>query len=532
VKLGAKDVLLALVSGLLMAVAVPLVIGSLSEEPIVATPLVEVLAWFALIPLLSAVDGRRPRSAFWAGWLAGLAYFGVVLHWILVALTFFAHIPYAAAIPILALLVAYCAMYWGLFAAITAYIRGALGTPFTLTAPVVFTALEYVRNYALSGFPWGNIGYTQHRDLAIIQVASITGVYGVAFLLVLSSGLFYEWLAFFYRRRPSRPVVSTAVFAGLVVAAFIWGAVRAGAIENASQKAPRITVSVLQGNIDQGIKNAGHQYRGDIAGIYNRLTAGAGLRGADLIIWPEAAYPVALPRGVPTFAADWSLLRPPRGSPHLLIGAASYYLEGGRRFILNSAVLLDPSLSVLSRYDKVHLVPFGEYVPLGLPLDKIVTAVGIGTPGEGFSPLAFTRNGIDVRLGPMICYEGIFPEISRAFAGGGANLLVNITNDAWYGVSSAPYQHLSMYVFRAIETGRYLARAANTGVSGFIDPYGRILKRSAIFTEDDLSAALPLLDTKTVYTRIGDLFSILASIAAVLMLLAAFSVNRRRPNHD
>ncbi len=531
-KLGAKDVILALLSGLLMAAAAPIVVGTLSEEPLIRTPLVEVVAWFGLIPLLFAIDGLRARSAFWAGLLAGLAHFGVVLYWITVALTVFGGIPAWGAVPILGLLVAYCALYWGAFAAICAYVKTALGTPYTVAAPVSFVALELLRNHLLSGFPWGNIGYTQYRNLGIVQVSSIAGVYAVTFLLVFSSALFHEWQAFFLRRRPSRPVASTVVFAALVTGAFVYGAARAGTIAEQAKAAPAIEVAVLQGNVDQGIKNVSGQFMGSIAGIYNRLAREAGREGADLVVWPEAAYPVTLPRDVRSFNADWSLLEPRDPPAHALVGASTWYLEDGHRMLHNSAFVLDPALRVLGRYDKAHLVPFGEYVPLGLPVEKIVSAVGFFSPGSGEPPAPFERNGATVRLGPLICYEGIFPEISRRLAGAGANLLVNLTNDAWYGVTSAPYQHLSMYVFRAIENGRYLARAANTGVSGFIDPYGRVLSRSRIFAEDRLAMRLPLIDAPTIYTRVGDAFAIACTVAAALVLLAAFSVSRRRPTHD
>ena len=531
-KLGAKDAILALLSGIAMAIAAPLVVGALGDEPLIDTALVELVAWFGLIPLLFAIDGLRARSAFWAGLVAGAAYFGVVLYWITVALTVFGGLPYAAAIPILGARVLYCALYWGAFAAICAYVKAALGTPYTLTAPVVFTALELARNHLLTGFPWGNIGYTQYRNLGIVQVSSLAGVYAVTFLLAFASALFYEWLAFFLRRRPSRPVTSTALFAALIVGAFVYGSARAGSIEGRSRKAPAITVAVLQGDIDQGIKNKAGQFQGSIAGIYNRLTREADRDGVDLLIWPEAAYPVTLPRAVTSFNSDWSLLEPRALTAHALVGASTWYLEGDRRMLRNSAFVLDPALNVLSRYDKAHLVPFGEYVPLGLPVDKFVSVIGFFSPGDGAAPAPFTRTGVEVRLGPLICYEGIFPEISRRLAAGGANLIVNMTNDAWYGITSAPYQHLSMYIFRAIETGRYLARAANTGVSGFIDPYGRILKRSRIFTQDTLSHRLPLLDEQTVYVRAGDAFAWSCAAVAVLVLLAAFSVSRRRPRND
>jgi apolipoprotein N-acyltransferase len=530
VKVGFGDIALAALAGLLMALAAPLVIGAWSDKEVFATPLNEVLAWVALVPLFFAIDGKKGKPAFFLGAVAGIVYFGVLLHWVTVALTVYGRIPYAGAVPLVLLLVGYCALYWAAGAWLCGYVKGALGAPFSLSAPVLFTALELLRNYLLSGFPWGNVGYTQYRNLAIIQVASITGVYGVTFLVVLGSALFYEWIGVYLRRRMTRPIVSTAAFAALVVGAFVWGAYRSEALAAAAKKAPAVKVSVLQGNIGQVVKNEAPAHRRSISSVYNRLTVEADARGSDLIVWPEAAYPVLLPRGVPSFSADWSLLHPKKAGAHILLGAGTYHVGPDRvRRLGNSAFLLDPSLLVLGRYDKTHLVPFGEYVPLGLPVEKLVLGAGEYVPGDKAEPLSFSRGDREVRGGVLICYEGIFPEIARSLARRGANVLVNLTNDAWYGVSSAPYQHLSMYVFRAIETGRYLVRAANTGVSAFIDPYGRILARSRIFTEDDLTSEVRLLSAMTAYARVGDLFAYAAVAAALALLAAASAVSRQKP---
>jgi apolipoprotein N-acyltransferase len=526
VKTGLKDALLAALSGLLMALAAPLVIGCWTDLEIFQSQWWEALAWVALVPLFAVIRGRSWKTAFKAGTIAGLIYFSVVLYWIIVALTEFGHIPYVAAIPILALLIVYCALYWGAAAALTSYISAALGFRFTLVAPLVFTALELVRNYALSGFPWGNIAYTQYKNLTIIQIASIAGVYGVTFLLTMSSAVVFEWFSSGRRSHRPRPYGSLVLFSMLVAATFFWGMHRSTVIEQQSKDAPRIKVGVLQGNIDQWRKSKSGEYRGSISSIYNRLTRTVVSSGVDLVIWPEAAYPVAVPEEIDSFDNEWSLLEPRKSTAHTLLGASVYKIDPQVRRLHNSAFLLDQSYSVISRFDKTHLVPFGEYVPLGLPIEKLVSGVGVYTPGSSPVPQVFMRGNKTVKLGPLICYEGIFPEISRELVNRGANLMVNITNDAWYGVTSAPYQHLSMYAFRSIETGRYLARAANTGVSAFIDPYGRINDRTKIFTEAAIVADLPLLETQTIYARFGDLLAY-ATLALVMLLLGAALVIHR-----
>jgi apolipoprotein N-acyltransferase len=527
-KVGFKDIMLAVAAGLLMAAAGPIVIGIWSPEEVLKTPLNEALAWFALVPLFFAIEGRTGKQAFWIGTLAGAVYFAASIYWVTVALTVFGHIPYFAAIPILFLLIFYLAIFWGIAAWLIVLINGSLRTPLTLSAPLVFTALEYLRNYALSGFPWSNIAYTQYRNLAIIQLSSITGIYGVVFLMVLSSALIYEWMAAYQRRRLGRPVVATVVFSALVIFAFGWGVHRAGELKEEARSVPSLRITVLQGNIDQNIKNRSENYRGSIASVYNRLSSDADRKGAEFIIWPEASYPSALPREIDSFAASWSLFEVKRLSAHSLVGVSMYYSEEKRRLLSNSALVLDPALSVVARHDKTHLVPFGEYVPLGLPIEKIVSGVGVFSPGDNLRPAVFEHDGKTVKIGTLICFEGIFPEISRSFAANGANLLVSITNDAWFGPTSAPYQHLYMYVFRAIETGRYVARAANTGVSGYLDPYGRVFARTRLFTEDSVSAEIPLLEKNTIYTRIGDAFAIAISLGAVALLLVAVAIRRTR----
>ncbi|EKD36591.1 MAG: hypothetical protein ACD_75C01451G0001, partial [uncultured bacterium] len=212
----------------------------------------------------------------------------------------------------------------------------------------------------------------------------------------------------------------------------------------------------------------------------------------------------------------------------LLFGSPSYEENGGRIDYMNSAYLLRPDGTVSGRYDKVHLVPYGEYVPLRkfFPfIGKMVSGVGDFRPGKGFHPLA--ADG--VRLGILICYEGIFPEGGRDYKREKANLLVNITNDAWFGKTSAPYQHLSMTVFRAVENRLYLVRTANTGISAIIDPMGTILARTGIFERAVLKGEVKIIDEKTFYAAYGDIFVYLCGLA--LLILFIISIKQRRKKH-
>jgi apolipoprotein N-acyltransferase len=225
--------------------------------------------------------------------------------------------------------------------------------------------------------------------------------------------------------------------------------------------------------------------------------------GLGLIVWPETATPFffqdpshlsAVVRNIPKLTSDW-----------LLFGSPSYLDEGSGTEYMNSAFLLSPDGNVAGRYDKTHLVPYGEYVPLRrfFPfINKLVAGIGDFKRGDGVKALRIGRHD----LGVLICYEGIFPEISRKYKENGAGLLVNITNDAWFGRTSAPYQHLSMTVFRAVENRTFLLRAANTGISAIIDPSGKIIKQTRLFERSAIRGSVKFLDRRTIYALYGDIF--------------------------
>ena len=240
-----------------------------------------------------------------------------------------------------------------------------------------------------------------------------------------------------------------------------------------------------------------------------------------MIVWPETAAPFYFQnydersRGVINVARQ--------EGAWLLFGSPAYEREGKNISFHNSAYLLSPDGSVSGRYDKVHLVPFGEYVPLRRILffiDKLVVGAGDFRPGDEIAPLAM---GSD-KIGTLICYEGIFPEISREYRRKGAGLLVNITNDAWYGNTSAPYQHLTMAIFRAIENRIYMIRAANTGISAIVNTAGEIVSRTGLFERKVLSGTVKFTHHRTLYSRYGNIFACFC----IGFLLMGFLVSLRR----
>jgi apolipoprotein N-acyltransferase len=277
-----------------------------------------------------------------------------------------------------------------------------------------------------------------------------------------------------------------------------------------------LKVALAQGNIPQDIK-WNPAFAEQTVAVYERLSRGAGVGGVDLLVWPESAAPFyfqADARYTPRIMALASELK----SAILFGSPATEEVRGTTRY-LNSAFLLAPDGKVVGRSDKTHLVPFGEYVPLArlLPfVTKIVAGVGDFSPGPALVSLD-TGKG---RIGVLICFEAIFPELSRAYVREGSRLLVNITNDAWFGRSSAPYQHLSMTVFRAVENRVPLVRAANTGISAIIDSRGHIRRMTSLFTETLLTGEVKLGEGGTVYARFGDFFAkFCAGLSLLLVLL-------------
>ncbi|HOO91704.1 MAG TPA: apolipoprotein N-acyltransferase, partial [Syntrophales bacterium] len=281
-------------------------------------------------------------------------------------------------------------------------------------------------------------------------------------------------------------------------------------------------ILIVQGNIDQSVKWS-PEYQTETITTYNNMSTDASESGVSLIVWPETA--------VPFFFQNYndksrSLIKTAiKTNSWLLFGSPGYKRDGGKISFYNSAYLLSPEGTVSGRYDKVHLVPFGEYVPLHdilFFIDKLVEGAGDFTAGNEITPLSMD----DGNVGVLICYEGIFPEISREYRQRGADLLVNITNDAWYGDTSAPYQHLTMAAFRAIENRIYMIRSANTGISAIVDPTGKILSKTGLFERTTLRGSIQFTQYDTVYSRYGDVFA----CSCIMFLLIGFFISLRRTN--
>ncbi len=480
----------------------------------------EWLAWGGLVPLFFAVRCLPVGQSFGIGFVAGFVHYLSLLYWLLPTLSRYGELPLVVAGVLFLGLVLALSVYVGTFAMMPAawLDRPVIGA---LAVPCGWVALEYARTFLFSGLPWELLGYSQFENLPLIQVADITGVYGLSFLVAFGNVIVFYLLQVVIPIKGSGDQIEKRWAAGLLAGFLIllgatwgYGKYRLTVVENLLADAPTMKMTVVQGNIDQAQKWA-PAYRLSSVEKYMALASQEMPRSPQLVILPETAMPFyfiydeALTRMVQDKARDM-------GS-YILAGAPSFSGTVDHFTFYNSAYLVSPVGKILDRYDKAHLVPFGEYLPGGdwLPyLEKIVYGAGDFSPGEPGKLLHLD----DWRLGVQICYEAIFPGGCRQLVSNGADVLVNITNDAWYGKTSAPYQHFSMTVMRAVETRRSLVRSANTGISGLVYPSGQIKAQTALFTDAVETYQVPRLNILSVYTRAGDLFAKICVIFIIFML--------------
>ena len=507
------------------------------------------LAWVALVPLHWALDGKNKAQAFWIGWLSGTIAFTGMMSWVVTAMNTYGKVPLAISYGLMLLLTAYLGLYVGLYSAGAVWFQSLIPRYGFFVFPCLWVTLELIRTYALSGMPWGLLGYSQYRQIEIIQIADHMGVYGVSFLIVLVNvalAEFLSWLMPYFRNfRPARLPWELAAMATLVVT-LSWHYGLAMLSETPFSGIPRssISVGVVQPNIDQAVKwDTAH--REQTLARFDQLTERLG-RATDLVVWPEAATPFVFERE-PVYQLQLIALANRAQAPILFGSPALRFYPDRRPYLLNSAYLLAPDGQLLGRYDKHHLVPFGEYIPLKSSLlfflDKLVEGIGDFEAGTGPTVLTLTPKPRSaavgkaeatprpISFGVAICYEVIFPNLVRQFAANGAEFLVTVTNDAWFGASSAASQHFSMVVFRSVENHLAFARSANTGISGFIDPFGRIVETTPIFTEQAIKSTMQVWRPHTFYSRYGDVFAYgCVIICALLFLFGLFRTKESEPD--
>jgi apolipoprotein N-acyltransferase len=469
-------------------------------------------AWIALAPLLACAVTRPPRRALADGWLTGTAFFLLLLRWLDHTFQRYSAIPWPLGwLPIVAL-AGYCGLYFGVVASAMSWLKGRLGAGWALLgAPVLWVGSEWVRGRLMSGFPWGLIGYSQHGVLPAIQIAEWTGVYGVSFLIVSVNAALAGWFTLPRRKSLGGAGVAAALLA--LTFAYGWNRLESERPKPAGSQALR--VAVVQPNIEQATK-WDPAFWNEALSTYRRLTLEAA-RSSEVVVWPETATPIVLPRGG-RFLQEIRALAEEINIP-LVMGALDLESGAASRYT-NSAFVLT-GRGIAGKYDKIHLVPFGEYIPLSGLIGFVRSwAEFISELAPGTDPVVF--RGSVPPFGVVICYEGVFPELFRRFVAGGAQWMVNITNDGWFGRTDGPWQHLAMLPFRAVENRVAIARAANTGVSAFVEPSGRVRQTLPLFERGVISDGIPLRrGAETFYTRYGDLFAYACLVAGCAGLAVA-----------
>lgn len=483
------------------------------------------MAWVALVPFLISLYKKDSRKAFHAGFFFGIVYFFGTLYWIYHSINHYGGMPLLASIAFVILLCFVLSLYPGIFAVLFSVTIRKTQLPALLIAPVFWTVLEFLRTYIFTGFPWASTGYTQYKSLTLIQISDLTGIYGVSFLVVAVNGALADLFLLKQRTKDmplfplSHTVIGFAVLASLFVATYLYGHSKL----REQREGKTIRVSIAQGNIEQDKKWA-PEFQNAVMTTYKELSREAAQSSPAMIVWPETAVPFF-------FSADEEysndLIEFQRQlNSSLLFGSILIKEKRGENYVLsNSAVLLDESGRVTYVYDKIHLVPFGEYVPLQKILffvNKLVVGIGDYAGGNRLIRAEMPSGS----FATVICYEIIFPGLVRKFYSTGGDFIVNITNDAWFGNTSGPYQHFTMAVFRAVENRKPVIRAANTGISGYIDSYGRILSHTGLFEKTVLTEDLRTDSTITFYAKFGDLFAYACIVFSVIMLANLLSKAR------
>jgi apolipoprotein N-acyltransferase len=502
------------------------------------------LAWIAMVPSLWVID-RAPtlRRALVLGWVTGVVANLGGFYWITGLLTRFGDFPLPLAALGTTVLAAYQAVVFLLFALVvrairaTAERRRGAPLPMALVAPLVMVTFELLVPFI---FPW-YLAITQAWVLPVIQIAELTGPLGVTALLLAVNGAIYDAVSMTRRGAPVRRALLPAAGAAAILAASLgFGFARIAQVESARQDAPSLAVGVVQGNIsfdEKGLER--HDLAAGQLRDLQRMSAELEDRGAELILWSESAYPYRVSRRAEGDFPEDHIARIRRGFDAPLILGAVTDDRAESPYPYNSALLLEPDGRFTARFDKIFLLLFGEHIPFLERFEWIERFAPDASShfrrGEEIVTFPFEHEGAHYRLGPLICYEDILTSFGRELGSHRPHLLVNLTNDAWFGDSAAPWQHMALSVFRAVEIRTDLVRSVNTGVSAYIDATGRVSAETYVVDPaidprgvDGLVRDVALLEGgHTFYVRFGDLFGYLCAAATLFLWLLWPRLRRR-----
>lgn len=497
-KIKKIDISLALLCGILTALSFPKFNLSF-------------FAWISLIPLFFIILRHKPKQNFFLGLTAGFSYYAILIYWIPSVPVHYGNLSIPVSFLIYIIFVLFLSLFWGFFFLLFSKIHQSFPKFAFILSPFIWVSFEYILTHIFTGFPWGLLGSSQFKNLPLIQMASITGVYGISWVIILFQSMFL----FSIKYKKKAPFFITLALVFFLHGAGLWSLKKVSLIKNSFYG------SVIQGNVSSDIY-WDKVSTNEIISLFNQhldLSYKAYSDGTHLIIWPEFSVPLC-------FSCSEALYQDFKEKLFhfvqetgctLLLGTNEIIVSKGTIHYYNTALCLNPALSI-SQYYKMHLVPFGEYTPykkIFSFIEKMTHSIGEITPGREY----FLHHFKTLKFGSPICYEIIFPNLVRKFVKKGATFIVTITNDGWYGKSSAPYQHFSMAVLRAVENRRYLLRAATTGISGIIDPSGRIISQSELMTQTYLTGRITPSRKLSIYTRYGDILPLFSLTLSGLFLI-------------
>ncbi len=501
---------LAVLSGILLGISFPKFgLGLVSLIGLLP------LLWVLHQPGRPPSEALNPRRAFRYGYLTGVSFFLLLLHWIPRLPRENVTIPFAM-YPALVIMVAYLALFPAATSALSVWLARRR-VPIGYSFPLIWTLLEFLRGWGIFGFPWGSLGYSMAAYPHLIQFAAYTGLWGVTLWVVLVNGMVHRYLA-------SPGATTKAIALGgllvLVLAPYFHGQ---HVLKNREPR-PGLDVGLIQPNVGNNKWQAGVR-DSVIQSLLEQTASFAGelhARPLRLIVWPETAMPTRLPRN-PLYRRQVEALVDSIGIPILAGFPDGVRLPDGKTRFTNSAALVVPGEGITQQYDKRHLVPFSEYFPL-----PVLNRHDFGQSNFSAGERPGVMRGLQIPFGVLICFESIFPGPARDARREGARFLVNITNDQWFGDSAAPYQHFYMNVLRCIENRTGMVRAANTGISGSIDAYGLVVDRTSTFVRTDLVSRVELgKQEMPFYSRHGD-WIVLVTLG-LLGILGGWALIRGRP---
>jgi apolipoprotein N-acyltransferase len=477
------------------------------------------LIWFSLLPLFTIIASSEKK--FLTGLFAGTLIYTFSVIWLVPTISNYGGLPLASSFSAIILLGLYLGIYTGFFALL---FPDTEKKPFLslFLIPAIWTGLDFISSFLFSGFPWVFAGYSQYKNTSLIQISSVFGIYGITFYIVfINAGLFILLKSVLKRKKFYTPstIGLCILIACVTSAAGFFGNYNINKTKELIKKSPHKKIAVIQPNIAPELKHGKDikttlQKHIEITDMVKKTF--------DLGLWPETAipYPVMLDPDIFSSLDNYT-----QKKGKFIIGALDLK-HSNENYILKNRAFLFPSEKELQFYDKIHLVPFGEYIPLQkyFPFfSKFI--VPTGEFSSGTQNMVFNID--EIKAGVKICFEIIFPSLVRQQVKNGANIIINITNDAWFGKTAGPHQHLAISVIRAVENKRAVSRCANTGISANILPTGEIISSTQLFKTQTIVESLPLIDEKTIYTEYGDFF---AYFCTIVLLSHGFLFYLKRRN--